>query len=392
MKRCRRLQKLGYTGLVSSLLVGLVVVLDQHPHAQSPTALPRVAPADVRYLGSFGVPPIDGTSWASELALTYGGWALGLGQEGKSLYYGCHDWHEKLAEISIPPIGGTASILRRCNSVPGLGEVDENQVNLGGTLLWNGRLIVSAYWYYDGDGNATKSHTVGTPRLTDFVPFQVVGRIGGGRVGGYMGVIPPEWRELLGGPAFTGLCCVGVISRSSLGPALSVFDPDDVGRANPVPARELLGYPHANPLATHDSTGELFNGATQMGGVAFVPRTRSVIFFGRHGTGKYCYGTGEECSDPEDPAKGTHAYPYRRQAWFYDAADLARVQAGELKPHEVKPYAIAPLPGDGGRGARAPQTTFDPVTRRVYMADGLHESPRIHVYEIAAGSPTHAPR
>lgn len=382
----------GYLGLVS-LLAGLAALLGEHPQAQSPTELARVGPADLRYLGSFGVPPIDGTSWVSEQALTFGGWALGLGQDGKSLYYGCHDWHEKLAEISIPAIGGTASIIRRCSSVPGLPDVDVDQVNLGGTLLWNGRLIVSAYSYYDGDGNATKSHTVGTPRVTDFVPFQVVGGIGGGRVGGYMGVIPREWRELLGGPAFTGQCCIGVISRSSLGPALSVFNPDDVGRVNPVPAKQLLGYSISNPLANHDSTGELFNGATQMGGVAFVAGTRSVIFFGRHGIGRYCYGTGEECVDPDDPSKGTHAHPYRRQAWFYDAADLARVNAGELKPYEVKPYAIAPLPGDGGRGARAPQTTFDPATRRVYMADGLHENPRIHVYEIAAATPTrHEPR
>lgn len=349
-----------------------------------PSGLPRITAADIRYLGSFEVPPIDGTTWDSQFALTYGGWALGLGKDGKSLYWGCHDWHEKLAEISIPSIGGTASIIRRCSPVPGLPDVDVDQVNLGGTLLWNSRLIVSAYSYYDGNGNATKSHTAGTPEIGGFAPFQVVGGGAAGRVGGYMGVIPAEWREALGGPAFTGQCCIAVISRSSYGPALSVFNPDDVGRVNPAPATEVLGYTEAHPLSRHDSTGEQFNGTTQIGGAALIPGTRSIVFFGFQGTGKYCYGTGEECADPADPAKGTHGHPYRRQVWFYDAADLAKVRAGQLKPYEVKPYAIAALPGDGGRGARGPLTAFDPDTRRVYMADGLHEKPRIHVYEIAA--------
>ena len=378
---------------VAAVLVPLLIVCATGSSAvgrrePAPADLPRVAPADIRYLGMFDVPPIDGTTWDSQQALTYGGWALGLGQDGKTLYYGCHDWHEKLAEITIPPIGGLASIVRRCTPVPGLPDIDENQINLGGTLLWNGRLIVSAYTYYDGDGNATKSHSAGTPQLTGFSPFQVVGGGGGGRVGGYMGIIPTEWRELLGGPALTGQCCVGVISRSSPGPALSVFDPNDIGRNNPAAATELLGYTLATPLSPHDSTGESFNGSTQMGGFAFVPGTRSIVFFGFHGTGKYCYGTGEECKDPDIPAKGTHAHPYRRQAWFYDALDLVKVRRGELKPHQVQPYAIAPLPGDGGRGAPAPLTAFDPATGRVYMADGLHEKPRVHVYQIASGSRT----
>jgi hypothetical protein len=353
-------------------------------HETAPSDLPRVAVADVRYLGSFEVPPIDGTTWDSQQSLTFGGWGLGLGKDGKSLYYGCHDWHEKLAEISIPAIGGTASIVQRCTPVPGLSDIDENQINLGGTLLWNGRLIVSAYAFYDGDGNAKKSHAGGTPQLSGFSKFQVMSGGAAGRVGGYMGVIPAEWRELLGGPAFTGQCCLSVISRSSFGPALSVFNPDDIGRVDSAPATEVLGYTAANPLARHDSTGEHFNGTTRIGGAAFVPGSRSVVFFGFQGMGKYCYGTGEECADPDDPAKGTHAHPYRRQAWFYDAADLAKVRAGELKPYEVKPYAIAPLPGDGGRGAPGAFTTFDPATRRVYMADGLHEKPRVHVYEFAA--------
>lgn len=372
--------------LCAALVCGAVIATGDSgvsAEEQDATGLPLVQPGDLTYLGSFNVPQFDGGGTAREQALTYGGFALGMSPTG--LYYGCHDWHERLAEISIAGVGGTASILQPCTPVPGLNQIDQDQINLGGTLFWNGRLIVSAYAYYDGDGSASRSHAVGSPSISGFTAFQPLGSIGAGRVGGYMGVVPEEWRGLLGGPAFTGQCCIGIISRSSFGPSLTVFDPDDVGGGG-VPATSLLWYPESNPLSGWSSTGELFNGSTQMGGAAFVPGTRSVIFFGRHGVGPFCYGSGSGCGDPEDSSQGTHAYPYRRQAWFYDAADLARVRAGQLQPSQVRPYAVVALPGAGGRGSRVPQTAFDPVTRRVYMADAYHDNPRIHVYEINAGS------
>ena len=124
-------------------------------------------------------------------------------------------------------------------------------------------------------------------------PYQL-GTDRAGMVAGYMGVIPPEWRALLGGPALTGQCCIPIIGRSSFGPSVSVFDPAQLGAQATVPSTMLIGYPiehqtlgawDANPPSTY------YGGTDQMGSVAFPAGTRSVLFTGRHGD-QFCYGPG----------------------------------------------------------------------------------------------------
>jgi hypothetical protein len=118
-------------------------------------------------------------------------------------------------------------------------------------------------------------------------------------MGGYMTVIPEEWRSLLGGPALTGLCCVSILSTTSAGPAATVFDPDAVGVKSPIPGSTLLHYPLGN-ATTHEGTesNAIFVQSDAVVGMAFPAGSRSVLFFGRHGNGAYCYGTGADCHDP----------------------------------------------------------------------------------------------
>ena len=72
-----------------------------------PRTLPLLQASDVRYLGSFSVPQFQGRNETPEEALMYGGWALGISPRG--LYWGGTDWHDKIAEISIPTVGGTST-------------------------------------------------------------------------------------------------------------------------------------------------------------------------------------------------------------------------------------------------------------------------------------------
>jgi hypothetical protein len=370
--------------------------------AQSPQELPLLQPGNLTYLGSFTLPSNDGSGRTGEQAsLQYGGAALGLGPDGQSLYYGCHAWHSMLAQVSIPAVGGAATIVTPCTRVTNLAGIDpdasESKV-LGGSLSWNGRTIVSAYTFYDGRGNATASHFAGTSLSTLAGPYRLSGS-GPGLVGGHMGVIPPEWRSLLGGPALTGLCCTSVISRSSYGPTLSVFDPDALGVQSPVPSTMLVGYPSAAvALGDWGGINGLFNGSTEIGGFAFPTGTRSILFVGRHGD-NFCYGEGAACDDPTDSSKGNHAYPYRHQVWAYDANDLLAVKQGLRNPWQVKPYATWTLYGmsDDG-GARMISAVYDPATRRFYVALGGGGTPRVHVYEVntqvltpAAGAPAARP-
>ncbi len=389
---------------LASLAVSIFLLLSggEQTSAQSGPSQHLVQAGNVVYLGKFFLPSDDGSGNPSAgFSLTFGGFALGIGPDGQSLYYGCHDQGSRLARVTIPPIGGVASVVEPCGRIASLGAinpVDPNGQKLGGSLSWNGRLVVSGYSFYDGGNTAVATHFVGSDTSSLGGPYRV-GADFPGMVAGYMGVVPLEWRALLGGPALTGQCCLSIISRSSYGPSVSVFDPDQVG-AGAIASRMLIGYPDAHQtLGRYDAVGPYYTGATRLGGVAFPAGTRSVLFVGRHGT-TFCYGEGTNnpalhnttgqnggnlCYDPTDPNKGTHGYPYRHQVWAYDANDLVAVRQGVKQPWDLVPYATWPLTDmDGGNGtASIRSATYDPATRRWYVVQDTGAArPEVHVYEI----------
>lgn len=378
-------------------LVGMVIVASLAPQgvAQSPTTQPLVQAGNMRYLGSFRLPSNDG-SGASTGDLTFGGTALGISPNG-GLLVGGHDWTQRLCEVAIPAIGGLATIRQRCIDVTEgrMSQVDDGTIKLGGSFVYNGRLITSAYSYYDADGNQAKSHFASgltlatTGDLTG--PVQLADGAAG-FVSGQMASIPAEWQSLLGGPALAGHCCISIISRSSLGPSVSVFNPDNVGRVSPVPATRVVGYPMDHPLANPDTANGLYMHTDVMGGFAFPAGTRSVLFFGRHGSGSQCYGEAAECSDPAEQYKGYHSYPYNHQVWAYDANDLVAVKNGTRQPWEVRPYAVWRLPEMNNNGsATIAGATYDPATRRVYITEAYSYNPLVHVYEVTVGNTETAP-
>lgn len=376
-------------GLLGFAVLGLVLWLcgDQLRAQSNPSALPLINQNDIRYLGSFAVPGNDG-SGADTGLITYGGNALGVSSDGKTLYIGCHDWYSRLAQVSIPAIGGTAQVVTRCTAIPRLDQVDPgsgSSYKLGGSLQWNGRTIIAGYSFYDGDANQRASHFVGSTNLTGITGPSAM-TVASGFVSGYMGVIPQEWRSAFGGPAFTGFCCGAILSRTSNGPTATVFNPDDVGRANPIQATQVLAY----PLDHAPGTDVFSNAGDNVVGVAFPAGTRSVLFIGLKATGRYCYGTGQECGDPSSNWKGPHGYPYYHEIWAYDANDLVAVKNGSKKPWEPRPYAHIRLTQmNNSGGAKIRGAAYDPISKRIYIAEDYGDNPRIHVYEVtgATGAP-----
>lgn len=399
-------------GLVAAGLAGLWMLGGaagpSRPEAQTlptdPLQMPLLQGGDLRYLGMFTVPERDGTGRPDERdALAWGGSAIGIGPDAKSLYFGCHDWHSQLARVSVPEMGAVAQVLQPCAAIKNLSAInpsDPNKKVLGGSLGWKGKVVVSAYSYYDGGGTAQASHFVTGADLASFQGPYRVGKENPGLVGGYMGVVPAAWQSLIGGPALTGLCCIAVVGRTSFGPSVSVFNPDTLGQGNSVPAKLLVGYPEGNQnLGPWDGSSLVFNGSTKIGGVAFPNGTRSVLFVGRHGT-NFCYGAGTStpslngkpdgqgnvyCYDPTDSSKGGHGFPYRHQVWAYDAADLAAVNAGRKDPWDLKPYTVWTLTemSGGQGGANIASATFDQATQRLYVATG---GTVVHVYEVSRGA------
>lgn len=385
--------------------------------AQDPRTLPRVQAGDVVKVGTFRLPPEVGLPNA-------------LAIDGTTLYVGCYlrnpnpqrDSVAGVATLLLPEIDGEATLVEPCQPLPNRNHlhrtgVYENVIP-GGILPWRGRLVVSGSDYYDGSGGQWKSHWAGANASTLAGPFTVsvpdLPKFSDGQpptvfwdrsafVSGFMGVIPPAWRGLLGGPALTGNCCLPIISRTSYGPSVSVFDPAEVGVVDPVPSKMLVGYPiEHRTLGDWDAKppGTYYGGSDQLGGVAFPSGTRSILFTGRHGE-SWCYGPatadkalvgtiyGDDslprCYDPTDLLRGNHGTPYIPTVWAYDAAELVAVKEGAKEPWEPVPYAKWTLPGmpiDGATNLlRA--GTYDDATRRLYVAST--DAAVVHVFAIGAG-------
>lgn len=381
---------------VVSLGVAGLLAVAALAHGQTPQQQPLVQAGNFAYLGKFTLPVVD----SSGKALTWGGRALGIAADGASLYYGCGNTGA-VARMRIPTIGGVGTVMESCAGPANLAQInpgDPNDKLLGGALVWNGRLILSAYAYYDGGHTATSSHFAGNTAGAAAGPYRV-GTDKPGLVGGYMGVVPTEWRALLGGPALTGQCCISIISRSSYGPSVSVFNPDDLGNSQTVPSKMLVGYPdNHQELGGYDTVTPYFSGASGVGGVAFPAGTRSVLFVGRYAT-KACYGVGTTdpaldgqprsgggkwCYDPSNPYQGMHGYPYKHMVWAYDANDLLAVKQGAKMPWTLRPYATWYLTDMNNNGyANIKSAAFDPATRRLYVVpDSSDSAPTVHVYEI----------
>jgi hypothetical protein len=351
------------------------------PTPQAQSGAPLVRATDLTHLGEFKVP--------TGAAFDYGGSALTFDPERNGLFLAGDD--NKFGEISIPAIGGRASMLQSAVTLGGnVGGADNR---IGGSLVYNGRLFYTMFIYYDADNIQRTSHFVRSTTLNSgsYTGPTRVGSLDAGFYSGYMGTIPPEWQSALGGPALTGNCCLSIISRTSYGPAVSSFNPDAMGNAT-----ALIGYPHDHTtLGDYGVSGShpVFNGTTRIGGVVFPEGTRSVLFFGVTGTGNWCYGESSACGDPQSDFKGDHAYPYRGYVWAYDANDLAAVKAGSKKMWDVVPYATWELPLGNVTTWGIAGAAYDKATKRIYLVEKRGEGslPVIQVFSVNVGSSSPTP-
>jgi hypothetical protein len=362
--------------MTRTLLVVTLALLAVAPSVRSQVpVLPLVQSTHLERVGHFDVP---GTGW------DYGGTAVAFNPASNSLFLvGWTDTYAT-AEIDIPETLGGVTTIRQALRDPLEGKrglIGPRDSRIGGQLVWNDRLLVSVYAYYDAEYSQQRTHFARPIDLS--TTGQVAGpvRVGDDRAagyyGGYMAPVPQDWRAAFGAPAVTGLCCIPILSRTSYGPALFAFDPVAMKATG-----ELLWYDGGRPLAPYGAKGKhpLFNGSTSVYGVVIPAGTSSVLFFGRTGLGDYCYGDGKECNDPDHAAKGEHAYPYAPYVWAYDARDLAAVKRGRKAPQSVRPYATweAPVGANGG-------VAYDERTGRIYIAQigGSGMNPRIHVFRVA---------
>jgi hypothetical protein len=372
-------------------------------------ALPLVHQADLEYVGAFKVPQ-GRISNDGQGTFQYGGTAPAYNPANNSLFLVGHDWDQNIAEISIPPLVNsnqlgslnTASVLQPFTSiqyrVPNWSLTGNTKV--GGLEVVGDELVGTFYEYYDGDANAVDSHfKLSSLNLNSASAggLYQVGNAGGGFVGGYMTAVPEEWQDALGAPYLTGQAALSIIGRTSAGPAAFGFDPDDLGNST-APVETYVNYPLSNPLAPETTGNSLFNLTTRIDGVAFPPDTSSVIFFGSHGLGQYCYGEASDCNDPYNTSKGTHVVggQYEYQAWAYDVEDFIDVKNGLKQSWEIQPYDVWNFDLPFGSGYRTiGGVTFDAQSGRLYVsqlsADGADRHPVIHAFDFATETGTTIP-
>ncbi len=390
-------------------------------HAADPSSQLLVQPNDLVYQGAFRLPA--GEFGAPQYTgFAYGGPGVAYNPANDSLFIVGHDWYQLTAEVKIPQIiKGPLSTLKTATVLQNFADVTDGKLNLvnpgdpnamkvSGQLVYNNKLYTSVYAYYDGTGKQKVSHFVRPLDLSikgqTSGPF-AVGTLYPGFYSGFMGLIPSEWQGLFGGSAFTGGCCHAITSIQSQGPSLSIFNPSDIGVKDPVPVTTVLGYPYANPtLGTWDNQSAInlyYNMSTILNSAVFPNGTRTILFFGKQGTGVPCYGSGTTdisldrkpdangvlyCYDPVNSSKGTHAYPYKPWVWAYDANNLLSVKSGQKKMWEIKPYSIWGL--DSYFGGTVQGASYDSATGRIFVIEAFGDGslPVVHVFTIGVASAT----
>jgi hypothetical protein len=355
-------------------------------------------PTGPGYVGAFRLP--DGKFGDSSFG--WGGTALAFNPANNSLFLVGHDHQQAVAEVKIPaPVVNSANprdlptakvlqpFVKLAARIPKY--TLEGTVKVGGLMVVDGQLVGSLYVYYDGPGKAVESHfrldslDLATAKVEGLF---TVGQIGGGFVGGYMAPVPAELQKELGAPYVTGQAALAIIGRTSSGPALFGFDPNDLGAA-PAPIQPYVYYPLKHPLGRIDARNPYYNGNTEIRGVFFVPGARTVVFFGSHGTGDPGYGEPEQFQDPYRGGKGWHSVngEYAYQAWAYAVDDLVAVKNGKKQPWQIKPSEVKnfefPFPE---KGKHLGGVAFDPATSRLYVSQmgggGGEYMPVIHVFQV----------
>jgi len=370
--------------------------------------------SDLTYLGAFKVPS-DGDGATT---LGYNGAGLAFNPAGNngngSLFISGHIDYGRVAEISIPAIVNSSNLssLNRASTLQGLQDITEGHrndllgggatytmdpaaCNVGGVLVYNNRLIGTSYIYYDSSHVAVRSHFASGLTLSTSGDFKGMYQLSptpqAGFVAGPMTRIPTEYQSALGGKALTFLRAPSQNpGRSSYGPAAFAFDPDALTGAassviNSVP---LIYYDMSHQtLGAYDGpTNNYVSIKDEIWGIVFPENTKTLLFFGRHGTGARCYGTGTDCGDPIYADKGDHAYPYKYWVWAYDIDDLIAVKNGTKNPWDLTPQTWELNLPLGGWNWNISGAAYNPSTQRIYLLTDRGESPLpvINVFQVNA--------
>lgn len=242
-----------------------------------------------------------------------------------------------------------------------------NDMRLGGVVMDGDKVFWNAYQYYnvDGTGRAYWGQYGEAVRT----PF---------RQGGYLALVPPAFRQALGG---------WIVAGKSNGPGGGNRMLASEGPSVYCAGKQLLSYNLTNPAryGTH-----AWKGANSVAGLGFTDKHLIfIVRVGYHMGDPYGIPTGAKAACGAD--KGFYAPPYQVEAWFYNPWHLRDVRVGNLKPWMVQPIQRQVLTSHfvNKYCGNAAGAGYDMATKTFYIAehgaDTSNESeplPVIHAFGV----------
>jgi len=340
--------------------------------------------ADLRYAGAFKLPSRGGGDGKNK-TFGYSPGVIAYDAERDCFFIAGHRYLKGVAEVSNPGLGASTSLkdLPRAefqqnfhtliHNMPsgnpdGLGE-------LGGLYVENGRLLFTAYEFYDADAGAKEVFGVLTD-VTDLAQSPALGFFEtghGAHTAGWVSPVPPEHQAALKG---THIMASGqsqsIAGRWPLRPAAFSFNGADVFASEEIPD-PLPVTPLIDGNLKHQLPEEMWNKWLDEAHYGIVvPDTGTYIAFG--GRGGMHSKIGYKITTDAGRKTGGYAaqddddhYMYY---WMFRVEDMARAGKGEIKPHEVVPYEHGRLalpflaPRNGGSIGGG---SWDPDSETVYL-------------------------
>ena len=342
----------------------------------------RLQPADLVYRGTFRLPgPSGGSDW------TWCGDALAYRPDGDpegggdgypgSLFGFGHDHQHFVSEISIPaPVVSKGKVLADLPTAKTLQPFAD--VRAGHFADYEIPRAGLAYLPPQGDQTSPKLYfsfgqhmhetfkgptlcwceptladpkTAGPWRLGEFTEYVTAD---------YLFPLPKAWADAHAGGLRLGCGRFRDGGQGSMGPVVIAFAPWQHG--NPpaadtqLKAVPLLLYSSVYDEPDQQHTVRDYHHSDDWAGAAWLTdgTKAAVVFVGTKGVGKCWYGFANGVVWPEEgpwppvppfpnDQRGWWSTEFVRQMLFYDPADLAKVAAGTMKPHEPQPYAVMDL-------------------------------------------------
>lgn len=352
--------------------------------AESPTSLPRLTLAMMRFEGAFRLPAEDfGVS-----SMNYSEGPLVYHPGRNSIFIVGHNHQQAIAEFAVPALVKSAKLaelhiaaaplqnfITVLDRAPG-GNPQALDV-IGGLGLIDDQLLVNAYEYYDaGGGNTHTTLLVRNPNnlasstIAGFFAFEG----GAGHTSGWLSPIPEVWQSLLNGAHLTGQSSgQPIIGRFSVGPSAFAFNARDL--TGTVATRTLLDFSLDHPL--HDDlenvsrANDLWTHLSRTTFGVIVPNTRTYATFGF--SGGHQSGVCYKCTQSNGNLCGGYCAPdandYQQMFWFWDVNDLLKVKNGEIAAHTVRPYAHGALPTPFENAEhQIGGGSFDPASNRLFLS------------------------